>query len=195
MKRIQLIILLAPLTLSFFNCAPSKYKIEGAIYSPAAVTFTELVSTHKKSFSAAVPFGWFSTMDKNLDLDEIWLVKENYSGVIKIGTIHFPLPLEKQGLEEKLLISAELSLELMKRKFGDKFSIVRKPSLFKSENVLYSDYEFKFENDQFGRVVISKNKDLTFEVFAYTSDYQASHKISTLELYSIQQSLLNTIQQ
>lgn len=194
MNRLLLIVFIF-LSISFFECAPSKYRIGGAIYSPAAVTFSESVFSHKKSFSAAVPEGWFDTMDKNLDLDEIWLVKENYSGVIKIGTIHFPLPLEKQELEEKLLISAELSFGLMNRKFGEKFAVVRKPALFESGNILYSDYEFKFENEQFARVVIFETHEKVFEIFAYTSDYKVSPKISLLELYSIQQSLLSTIQQ
>jgi hypothetical protein len=193
LNRLLLIIFIF-LSISFFECAPSKYRIEGAIYSPAAVIFTESVLSHKKSFSAAVPEGWFSTMDKNLNRDEIWLVKENYSGVIKIGVIDFPLPLEKQELEEKLLISAELSLGLIKRKFQEKFDIIRKPALFESDNILYSDYEFKFENEQFARVVIFENHGRVFEMFAYTSNYKVSLQISILELYSIQQSLLGRIQ-
>ncbi|MBU2586198.1 MAG: hypothetical protein KKH32_12840 [Bacteroidetes bacterium] len=190
----KLLIIFLVLSISFFECAPSKYRIGGAIYSPAAISFSESVFSFKKSFSVAVPEGWFSTMDKNLDRDEIWLVKENYSGVIKIGIINFPLQLEKQDFEEKLLISGELSLGLMKRKFGEKFSSIRNPALFKSGNILYTDYEFRFENDQFARIVIFENRGKLFELFAYSSDYKASTKISTLELYSTQQSLIGTIQ-
>ncbi|MBM4176917.1 MAG: hypothetical protein FJ213_12215 [Ignavibacteria bacterium] len=193
MKRLLSIVCLF-LSISFFECAPSKYKIGGAIYFPAEISFIESVYSSKKSFSSAVPEGWFSTMDKNLDIDEIWLAKENYSGVIKIVVVHFPVPLEKQELEERLLISAELSFELMNRKFGEKFAVVRKPALFESGNILYSDYEFKFENDQFARILIFEKNGKTFELFAYTSDYKASPKIDLLEFYSIQQSLLSTIQ-
>lgn len=190
----KLSIIFLVLSIFFFECAPSKYRIEGAIYSPAAISFSESAFSFKKSFSVAVPEGWFSTMDKNLDLDEIWLVKENYSGVIKIGVINFPSHLKEQDLEEKLLISGELSLGLLKRKFGEKFSAIRKPALFKSGSILYTDYEFRFENEQFARIVIFENRGKLFELFAYSSDYKASPKISVLELYSIQQSLISTVQ-
>lgn len=132
-------------------------------------------------------------MDKDCSCDELWIVKENYSGVVKISEIKEYQLHKDLILEERLLILAELSLGLNKRKFGEHFSLIRKPSLFESEWGIFSDYEFVFNLGQTARVVIIQISGRVFEVFAYSSDYTTSPKISLLELFSIQQSLLENL--
>lgn len=192
MKKTNLCLIVSVVIYLLSGCTPARY-ISRSLYEPIKTLSNLRAVSPQKTFSVYLPHGWFSTMDKDCHCDELWIVKENYSGVVKISEIkEYQLP-KDLILEERLLILAELNFGLNKRKFGKQFSVIRKPSLFESERGIFSDYEFVFNVKQTARVVIIQISGRVFEVFAYGSDYTTSPKISLLELFSIQQSLLENL--
>ncbi|MCX8011252.1 MAG: hypothetical protein N3A61_08870 [Ignavibacteria bacterium] len=195
MKFLSFSHLLIFLVLSYsFGCAGLKYKIGKPFYPSNLTLSSEIILSPDKTFSAQHPEGWFTTLDDSCYCDEIWFVKENYSGVVKISLAQSDVYLYKLPIEERLLTIAELSLGIKQRKFKESFSIQRKPELFTStDDLLYADYEFSFGKNQSARVIILELDNKIFEVFAYQTDYTASPKILPIELFSAQQSIIATL--
>lgn len=144
------------------------------------------------SFLVFIPNNWFQTRDENYPADEIWLVNDNYSSVINIKKINLLRPLSQENNLEAIQSLATNEVFLQKRKHDQTFKIIEPPRLFQNGELIYSAFEYSFGNNQFGRITIFEKENNYFEVNAYTTN-EGSGRISTLELYSIQESVAKSL--
>ncbi len=139
-----------------------------------------------------IPPGWFSTKDINFEGNEIWLVKENYTGIIQLRKINTPSKIQNINDLENLLEIAKGNLILHQRKNKSTFKLISPPRLFQNGHIIYASFEYKFGENQISRVVIFRKNNYYFECNAYNSLTKYG-KISQLELFSIQESVISSL--
>ena len=187
MKKLVLVIVVA---ISVSGCAPS-LKINESEYKIFKLT-QEKAESRDRDFSVLVPPNWFQTKDINYDANEIWIVNENYSAVIILRKINVLSSTNTKDKNEKLLSVSRLSATLHKRRNENSFKINQPPRLFQNRNLIYSVFEYGFGENQIARVVITQIGDEYFECTAYTTS-KGYGKISLIELYSIQESVVASL--
>lgn len=172
------------------GCAPS-IKISEAEYQIFKLT-SEVAESRDKDFFVYVPQGWFSTKDSNFDGNEIWLVKENYTGVVQVRKIHYHSTKKQTINSEDLFEIAKTNLALYRRKFGKSFKLITPPQLYRNGNLIYSSYEFNIEGKQTFRIVLFEKNGNIYESKAYNTIAEYG-KISIVELYSTQESVIASL--
>ncbi|MCX7612388.1 MAG: hypothetical protein N2043_12460 [Ignavibacterium sp.] len=171
----------------FSGCAPT-HKINQSEYQIFKLS-NELAQSRDKDFSVYVPSGWFSTKDINYDGNEIWLIKENYTGIIQLRKLN---PITKPQIEndfEYLLEIARLNLILHKRKNETTFKLISPPKLYQNGRLIYSSFEYTFGDYLISRIILFKKNGILYECAAYTTDKKYG-KISLIELFSTQESVV-----
>ncbi len=172
------------------GCAPT-LKIEQSNFSLVSLS-NEMGLSPASTFLVYIPNNWFQTRDENYPADEIWLVNENYSSVITIKRINLLKPLSEKNKIETIQSLARNEVFLQKRKYEQTFKVIEPPRPFQNGNLIYSAFEYSFGNNQFGRIVILEKENNFFEVNAYTTN-EGSGRINTLELFSIQESVAQSL--
>lgn len=186
MKKILICFLLIVLA----GCAPT-LKIEQSNFSLVSLS-NEMGVSPASTFLVSIPNNWFQTRDENYPADEIWLVNENYSSVITIKKINLLKPLPEKNKIETIQSLVRNEVFLQKRKHDQTFKIIETPRLFQNVELIYSAFEYSSGNNQFGRIVILEKDNNFFEVNAYTTN-EGMGQISTLELFSIQESVAQSL--
>lgn len=187
MKRILVVL---SLLISISGCLPS-LRVSESEYKIFNLT-QELAVSRDKDFFIYLPHRWFTTKDINYDANEIWIVHENYSAVIVLKKINLNGELKSSNNLETLLELAKVDALLYKRKNGSSFKIVSNPQLYRNGNLSYSSFEFKLSESSFTRVVIIEKNGNYFECIAYSTE-KGHGKISLIELYSIQESVIASL--
>ncbi len=177
-------------TISLTGCIPTK-KILESEYKIISLT-SELAESIEKDFSVHVPPHWFSTRDIENNADEIWLVQEDYSAVIGIKKILSSILTQQQEPVQTLHSLAKTSLFLNKRKYQKDFKLLSRPELYRNGDLIYSSYEFAFGKNQIARIVIFSRGSDYFECIAYSSQ-KGYGNISLVKLYSVQESVINSL--
>lgn len=172
------------------GCAPS-IKISESEYQIIKLT-NEVAESRDKDFFVYVPQGWFSTKDQNFDGNEIWLVKENYTGIVQIRKIHYHSTKKQANNSEDLLEIAKTNLALHRRKLDKSFKLISPPKLYRSGNLIYSSYKFNIDGKQNFRIVLFEKNGNIFECKAYNSIGEYG-KISIIELYTTQESVVSSL--
>lgn len=188
MKKLVFVILVA---ISVSGCLPS-LRISESEYKILKLT-QEKAESRDRDFDVLVPPNWFPTKDIYYDGNEIWLVNENYSAVIIIKKISILFSINTKDKNEKLLSLSRLSATLHKRRNENSFKINQPPRLFQNGNLIYSAFEYGFGENQIARVIIIQIGDEFFECTAYTTS-KGYGKISLIELYSIQESVVASLE-
>lgn len=187
MKKIIAVLIVV---ISISGCLPS-LRISESEYQIFKLT-PEIAESRGRDFFVSLPPLWFNTKDLNYDGNEIWLVHENYSGVIIVRKINLPKEIKFRDELEKLLEIAKVNAVLHKRKYESTFKLISTPQLYKNGNLIYSSFEYKFGQNQIARVVILEKNGKYFECFAYSTE-KGSGKISLVELYSVQESVVASL--
>lgn len=187
MKKLIIALLIS---FSISGCLPS-IKIVESEYKIFNLT-NEIAESRDRDFFVLVPQNWFHTKDTRYDGNEIWIIHENYIGVIVIKKINLIGVKKSSDDLENLLELAKSYTVLYKRKYGEKFKITAEPLLMRNGNVIYSAFEYKFGDNQFARVLITEKNGNYFECIAYSAG-KGYGEISLIELFSIQESVINTL--
>lgn len=172
------------------GCAPT-LRIEKSNFSPVSLS-KETGLSPASTFLVFIPNNWFQTRDEKYSTDEIWVVNENYSSVITIKKINLLKPLSQKNNIETIQSLARNEVFLQKRKHDQTFKIIEPPRLFQNGELIYSAFEYSFGNNQFGRIIILEKENNYFEINAYTTN-EGSSQISALELFSIQESVAQSL--
>lgn len=187
MKKSFFIFILA---LIIDGCLPSLKVIESE-YKIFSLT-PEIAESREKDFFVYLPSGWFSTKDVNYNANEIWIVNENYSGVITIRKINAHFQKQSSNKTENLLSLSKVDLILHKRKYDQTFKLKSPPQLYQNGNLIYSSFEYGFGVNQFARVVLVEIDDEYFECVAYSTGNKYGN-LSLFELYSAQESIVSSL--
>ncbi len=152
------------------------------------ILLSETIATSPlDDFTVQVPFNWFNTKDPEVLTNSIWLVHDNYSGVISIQKIT-QLNKLHGDTRSTLLQLAKADLVLQKRKHPHNFRIVIPQKLYKNNKIIYSAYEFIYDDEKYSRVIIRELNGDFFKLVAYTTKL-GSNEFSLLELFSAQESV------
>ena len=173
------------------GCLPS-LKIVESEYRIFNLT-NEIAESRDRDFFVLVPQDWFYTKDVRYEGNEIWIIHENYIGVIVIRKINLIGVKKSSDDLENLLDIAKVTAILYKRKYGEKFKLMTEPTLMRNGNLIYSVFEYRFGDNQFARVLITEKKGNYFESVAYSAG-KGYGEISLIELFSIQESVINTLE-
>jgi len=184
------LIIVLTIVVSISGCLPS-LKISESEYKIFNLT-QEIAESRDRDFFVSLPSNWFNTKDVNYHNNEIWLVHENYSAVIALKKIYLKSELKTLNVLENLLTLAKVDAELHKRKNALTFKLISVPGLYRNGNLSYSSFEYSFGKNQIARVVILEKNGNYFECIAYSTE-KGLAKISLVELFSIQESLISSL--
>lgn len=178
------------ITISIIGCI-SPLQISESEYQIFKLT-NEKAQSPEGDYFTFIPQGWFSTKDNTFGGNEIWLVKENYTGIIQLRKIHIPSKIQSNNDLENLLEIAKVNLILHQRKNKSTFKLISPPRLYQNGNIIYASFEYKFGESQIARIVIIRKNNFYFECNAYNSPSKYG-KISQLELFSVQESVISSL--
>lgn len=118
------------------------------------------------------PINWFSTKDNHYSNNEIWLVKENYAAVITVKNINIvdSITNSNTNINSLLIELSKTALQLYKRKYSKSFKLLSPPRLYENSNVIFSAFEFEFNNRQVARIANSRKNKKFFEIKAYSTN-------------------------
>lgn len=187
MKKVIIVLTIA---ISISGCAPS-LRISEAEYKIFNLT-QEIAESRERDYFVSLPPHWFNTKDVNYYGNEIWLVHENYSGVIALKKIYLKSKSKTSNILENLLVLAKVDAELHKRKNPLTFRLISVPRLYRNGSLSYSSFEYNFGKNQIARVVILEKNGNYFECIAYSTE-KGIGKISLVELFSVQESLIASL--
>lgn len=150
---------------------------------------TGKVSSQSGSFSVLLPKGWFIAEDNELRINEIWLIKEDYSASISFIPINVDSSTASQLAAGGLQELKRLNIAFRKAKIGNKPVSIFNEELFQINSNDFLAYEYPDENNAKIRVVLFKFEGKFYECSAIPASAQ-----NLEELFNIQNTLLTSIQ-
>lgn len=155
----------------------------------------EVVTSLNDDLKLKVPKGWFATTDEsNAPNLLVWLVREDYGATMAISEVKADastrMQLERKGLEALAAISFALKTERAK----GKAELVTKAKEFKLNDRKFCSYEYSTDGRKtIVRVVVFDTGKHLYD-FAVAPGEKAGVKVDQQNLFTVQQSVLNSMQ-
>lgn len=161
-----------------------------SIYPPD-YTLTSLSAVAKSgSLSVKIPTGWFAADDNENNLNDLWLIKNDYTASLNFVPVNVDTIINDKNQNGQLESVMKLSVLFKKAKLGGRFNgIVNKESFSINHNEFIA-YEFVEETQRQIRVVLFKLGSRFYEVSAIPQ----KSSVDLGELYRIQNSVISSIQ-
>lgn len=163
-------------------------RINSLYFSDYPLT-TGKVSSQSGKFSVLLPKGWFIAEDNDLRINEIWLIKEDYSASISFIPINVDSSTADQLVLGGLQELKRLNIAFRKAKVGNASFSILNEEFFQVNDTEFFAYEYTTEDHAKIRVVLFKFNGKFYECSASSSNSQNSE-----ELFNVQNTILATIQ-
>lgn len=147
------------------------------------------VSSQSGAISVLLPKGWFIAEDNEFRINEIWLIKEDYSASISFIPINVDSSTANQLVIGGLPELKRLNFAFRKAKVGNAPLSFLNEEFFQVNHTKFLAYEYTGQGNSKIRVVLFKFKDKFYECTASSSNSQNSE-----ELFNVQNTILATIQ-
>lgn len=123
------------------SCASTYY----SIYFPLSEDY---FNSSDNNLRAKIPNGWFISEEKNFNPNLLfYIINEDYTATIFIQELKLDRVTENRVLKGNFELLAELSMAL-KQESSEKFSIYKDIHTFKTNNKIYSGYEYYFDTSR-----------------------------------------------
>lgn len=177
----------------FFSCSAPKLEFKESQITPKKIDQAKRVFSQDSSIIIKMPSGWYITKISD-NRRNITIIKDDNNFVISIEEININSDIKKSEIEEKLLTLAKLSLGQKIRKFGKELKVIGSPDLFFISDKKYSEYQFRFGQEQIGRVIVYNIKDRFFEIFAFSTEKLKKQETKDIDdLFALQQFVLESL--
>lgn len=164
--------------------------VSNSMYPPDYTLTTQSAAAKSGSLSVKIPAGWFAADDNENIVNDLWLIKNNYSASLNFVPVNVDTIINYANQTMQLESVMEMSVLFKKAKLGGMFKGIVNKELFSIGHNEFIAYEFVDETQRQIRVVLFKLGPRFYEVSAIPQ----KSSVDLGELYRVQNSVLNSIQ-
>lgn len=178
------------ITALYWSCAPS-IPPGSKFYKAEAPLTKEIAYSQSTPLKLQIPEGWFTSEDNECKCIDVWLIRNDFSATINLVTLDTSSTVDPEGNELSEMVV--LSKKKRSEKLNTGFVQTKEDEYFTLDKKKYAAYEFKGDEGLPVRVIVFRYGDQYFELSAMPAYGVGKHPVNPQELFTVQQSVLNSI--
>lgn len=173
----------------FYSCSAGKSASE---YQ--SLLTNDAVKSRSTEMKVKIPAGWFSAVDNENNLIDLWLIKEDHSAVLSFMAINPDETAIKEAGGDPVAAAVKYSKAFRKTSPGNRIEPVGDDEIFDIGSGSFTAYKYKNKTGALVRVVLFKYKGKIFEFTASPSPSSDLKPSLSEELFLTQNAVLSSIE-
>jgi hypothetical protein len=188
-KNILSISFLLSTSLLLFSCSSGRLSSE---YRP--FLSRDVAPSHSTELKVKIPNGWFTALDNENNLIDLWLIKDDYSAMLNFALINLDDAAVKEAGDNLLAAALKFSKKFRQTALKKELELQGEDEFIEIGANKFGIYKYKNGNGAIARVAVFRYKERIFEVTASPTPKADLKSFSSEELFLIQDAVLSSIE-
>lgn len=177
------------ISLLLFSCSSGK-----SLSEYQALLTREAAKSKSTEMKVKVPAGWFTALDNENNLIDLWLIKDDYSAMLNFALINLDEAAVKESAGNTLAAAIKYSKKFKQAALKKELELVGEDEFGEIGSNTIVTYKCKNGAGAIVRVALFLYKDRIFELTAAPAPKTDLKSFSSEELFLVQDAVLSSIE-
>jgi len=154
----------------------------------------ETAKSRSSGLKVKIPGGWFTALDNENNIIDLWLIKEDYSASLNFIALNIDEAALKESGGDEIAAAVKFSKAFRKSSAEDSFQSAGDDEYFKSGTENAGAYKYRNKSGSLIRVVVFRYQNKFYELSAVPSPKINLPQNAVEELFNIQNSVLSSVE-